>query len=91
MNECLSCAVIQGTRATLGGVIYETAAFHAHQDVAYPIPGLVILAAKRHVKSLDELTAAEADDFIRAARQIRAAQRTALADGIPTRSGLIEA
>lgn len=77
-NTCLSCAVVRGIRKTLGGVILETASFHAHQDVAYPIPGLVILAAKRHVKCLDELTHSEAVEFIAVAQRIRAEQRRVL-------------
>ncbi|MEK5108790.1 hypothetical protein MHI57_19130 [Cytobacillus sp. FSL K6-0129] len=37
----------------------ETEYFHAHQDVAYPIRGLIILASKRHIKCFDELTEEE--------------------------------
>ncbi len=53
---CLSCGLVEPT----GGVIYEDEYFHAHQDVAYQIPGLVILASKRHFYRMDERTAAEA-------------------------------
>ena len=77
-NTCLSCAIVQGMCKTLGGVILETGSFHAHQDVAYPIPGLVILAAKRHMKCLDELTPPEAGEFIATAQRIRAEQRRVL-------------
>ena len=77
-NTCLSCAVVHGFRQTLGGTILETSSFHAHQDVAYPIPGLVILAAKRHMTALDELTPAEAAEFVATAQRIRAAQRKVL-------------
>ena len=54
--ECLSCAVTSGLVEPTGGVIYEDEYFHAHQDVAYPIPGFVILASKRHFYRMDELT-----------------------------------
>jgi diadenosine tetraphosphate (Ap4A) HIT family hydrolase len=76
--NCLSCAVVLGVRETPGGTILETPHFHAHQDVSYPIPGLVILAAKRHVKCLDELTTDESVEFVALARRIRAAQRMTL-------------
>lgn len=76
--NCLSCAIVRGERPTLGGTIAETAAFHAHQDVAYPIPGLVIVASRRHVKALDELSDAEAAEFIAFVRKIRARQREVL-------------
>jgi diadenosine tetraphosphate (Ap4A) HIT family hydrolase len=56
----------------------ETPFFHAHQDIAYPIPGLVILASKRHFYTMDELTDEEADDYMRLIRRIRAAQRQEL-------------
>ncbi|PWW29596.1 hypothetical protein DFO73_104236 [Cytobacillus oceanisediminis] len=57
--ECLSCAVTSGVAEPEGGTIIETEHFHAHQDVAYPVKGLVILASKRHILCLDELTEKE--------------------------------
>lgn len=76
--ECLSCALVNGLIAPEGGVIVETEYFHAHQDVAYPVPGLVILASKRHLKALDELTEAERLDYISILSKIRKAQREVL-------------
>jgi diadenosine tetraphosphate (Ap4A) HIT family hydrolase len=76
--ECLSCALISGMIEPDGGVVVETEYFHAHQDVAYPIPGLIILASKRHIKSFDELTEAEQADYIKALTKIRKAQRDVL-------------
>ncbi len=77
-SQCLSCAIIQGTKQPLGGTIIETEFFHAHQDVAYPLPGMVILASKRHVHCLDELIAEEASDYIDLLCRIRKAQREVL-------------
>ncbi|MFB3164775.1 diadenosine tetraphosphate hydrolase [Neobacillus sp. 179-J 1A1 HS] len=76
--ECLSCALTSGLIEPDGGVIFETEHFHAHQDVAYPIEGLVILASKRHIKCLDELTDEERLDYINALTKIRKAQREIL-------------
>lgn len=76
--ECLSCALISGLILPDGGVIIETEHFHAHQDVAYPIEGLVILASKRHIKCLDELTEVERFDYINIMTSIRKAQREVL-------------
>ncbi|MBB6453864.1 diadenosine tetraphosphate (Ap4A) HIT family hydrolase [Salirhabdus euzebyi] len=73
--ECLSCAITSGVVEPEGGVVVETEHFHAHQDVAYPVKGLVILASKRHIKSFDELTEEEALDYIHILRKIRKAQR----------------
>lgn len=75
---CLSCALVNGLIEPEGGVVMETEHFHAHQDVAYPIPGLIILASKRHLKSLDELTEEERIDYITVLAEIRKAQRNVL-------------
>lgn len=77
-HECLSCAIVAGQTATTGGVLLETPHFHAHQDFAYPIPGLVIVALRRHVCALDELTEQEAVELAQTLRRIRRAQRVAL-------------
>lgn len=76
--RCLSCAVVRGEKEPPGGTILETEFFHAHQDVAYPVPGLVILASRRHLLCLDELTDKEATDYITLLRRIRKAQREVL-------------
>ena len=76
--ECLSCALTSGLIEPTGGVIIETELFHAHQDVAYPIPGLVILASKRHFYCMDELTLEERLEYIELIFKIRDAQRRLL-------------
>ena len=76
--ECLSCAVTSGLIEPDGGVVIETEYFHAHQDVAYPIKGLIILASKRHIKCFDELTEEERMDYISLLSKIRNAQRKVL-------------
>lgn len=77
-GDCLSCSIVKGEIEPTGGTIFETPHFHAHQDVAYPVAGLVILASKRHVKCLDELTEAERVDYIHTLCRIRKAQREML-------------
>ncbi|WP_285767290.1 diadenosine tetraphosphate hydrolase [Peribacillus sp. SI8-4] len=76
--DCLSCALTSGVIEPEGGAIIETEHFHAHQDVAYPIKGLIILASKRHIKGFDELNEAEKIDYIHLLTKIRQAQRTVL-------------
>ena len=76
--ECLSCALTSGMVEPDGGVVLETEYFHAHQDVAYPIRGLIILASKRHIKCFDELTEEEKVDYINVLSKIRKAQRDVL-------------
>jgi len=76
--ECLSCALTTGLIEPDGGTVLETKYFHAHQDVAYPIKGLIILASKRHIKCVDELTEDEQFDYIKTLSRIRRAQRNVL-------------
>ena len=76
--ECLSCALTNGLIEPDGGVVIETEHFHAHQDVAYPIKGLIILASKRHITCFDELTELEKIDYINVLTKIRKAQREVL-------------
>ncbi len=76
--ECLSCALTSGLIEPDGGVVLETEHFHAHQDVAYPIRGLIILASKRHIKCFDELTEDEQMAYIQVLSRIRKAQRDVL-------------
>lgn len=76
--ECLSCALTSGVMEPDARVITETVYFHAHQDVAYPIKGLVILASKRHFTSFDEMTEEEKMDYITVLTKIRKAQRNVL-------------
>ena len=76
--ECLSCALTSGLIEPDGGVVVETEYFHAHQDVAYPIKGLIILASKRHITCFDELTNEEQLDYVNLLSTIRKAQRKVL-------------
>ncbi|MEH7115932.1 diadenosine tetraphosphate hydrolase [Neobacillus vireti] len=76
--ECLSCALTSGLVEPDGGVVIETEHFHAHQDVAYPIKGLIILASKRHIYGFDELTEEEKTDYINLLTKIRKTQREVL-------------
>jgi diadenosine tetraphosphate (Ap4A) HIT family hydrolase len=77
-RACLTCGIVGGTVAPPGGTIAETAHFHAHQDVAYPVPGLVVVAAKRHFTGLDQMTPDEASELLPLAQRVRRAQRAIL-------------
>lgn len=77
-DNCLSCAIVHGAHATVGGTIWETPHFHVHQDVGYAIPGFVIIATRRHIISVADFNDAEADEFALLMRQVRRAQRVVL-------------
>jgi diadenosine tetraphosphate (Ap4A) HIT family hydrolase len=74
--DCLACARERGEVAI--GDIVRTEYFDAHQDFSIPIPGFVILSARRHVRSVDEFTDAELVDFARLLKRTRSAMRASL-------------
>jgi diadenosine tetraphosphate (Ap4A) HIT family hydrolase len=76
-SSCLSCQLVQDSDPVRS--IVETAHFHAHQDVAYPVPGQVIVAARRHLKCLDELSDGELGELLPLLARIRRAMRVELA------------
>lgn len=73
-SPCLSCEITSGQRNIGDGFIYENEYFHAHQDVAYPVAGQVIVVAKRHFKLLTEMSSAEMAAFLPLVQQIRQQQ-----------------
>ncbi len=52
---CMGCAIANHTMLPPGGIIMETAHFCLHQDPLIPLPGFLVIGAKRHVHS--EITA----------------------------------
>jgi diadenosine tetraphosphate (Ap4A) HIT family hydrolase len=78
VRPCLSCAIVSGAQATVGGAIATTACFHAHQDFAYPVPGLIIVASKRHFIRLDEMNSAETTELLPFLQRLRRAQTRVL-------------
>jgi len=75
---CLSCEITTGRQSVPGGAIYESELYHAHQDVAYPIPGQIILATKRHFNLLTEMNSDEVSEFIPLVQRLRAIQQNVL-------------
>ena len=57
--NCLSCSIAKHRIVPPGGMIYEDQFVTLAGDVEIPIEGFVILAPKRHVTSLNELTTLE--------------------------------
>ena len=54
--DCIGCAISSGRIVPPGGVIKETGNFLLHQDPEVPIEGFLILTAKKHVRSITELS-----------------------------------
>ncbi len=77
-KPCLGCSLHRGDRNTIGGVIAASHHFEVRQDYAVPIPGFMIIASKRHVKSLDEFSKEERADFIEFVCAVRLQMRRCL-------------
>ena len=78
MIACLACAIQKKEAELPGGVIASTKHFEAQPDFEYPIPGFVVLVAKRHMQSVDEFTPEERKDFIEFLCNVRKSMRKAL-------------
>ena len=53
---CMACAIIKGEVELFGGVLYSSEYFDVMQDIELPIDGFIIIASKRHVEKLTELS-----------------------------------
>ena len=62
--ECMGCALANGSLVPVGGIIKETEHFILHQDVEVPIKGFLVIASKRHIKSVADMAKDEAVEFM---------------------------
>jgi diadenosine tetraphosphate (Ap4A) HIT family hydrolase len=76
--DCLGCAVARAEVAVPGGVIRRSAGFCVHQDPLIPLPGFLVIASTRHIRSLDALTDLEYAEFAGLVRQVHAAIKQAV-------------
>ncbi len=75
--DCIACS-IQNGKVENPGKMAENEHFVAEQDYEIPIPGFVIIASKRHVYSIDELTQIEQETLIKFVFRLRKAMRELL-------------
>ncbi|MCX6735537.1 MAG: hypothetical protein NTZ13_00445 [Candidatus Parcubacteria bacterium] len=76
--DCIACSIQSGEVSLPVERIAETEYFVAEQDFEYPIEGFVIIASKRHVKSILEFTDAEQTDLCRFLIKCRRAMKEKL-------------
>ncbi len=60
--ECIGCDLAAGRIIPPGGMIAETEHFILHQDPEVPIRAFFIVASKAHIQSMDQMSAAEAQE-----------------------------
>lgn len=75
--ECIACAREQG-KISSAGFIARTKYFCAEQDFEIPIPGFVIVSARRHILSVADFTESEQKDFIKFVCKVRKGMKAAL-------------
>lgn len=76
--ECIGCAIAQNKVEVRGGSVIRTEHFDVSQDFEVPIPGFMIIASTRHLRSIDDFTEAEAAEFMRILQITRKLQREVL-------------
>jgi diadenosine tetraphosphate (Ap4A) HIT family hydrolase len=73
--ECVGCAIAAGELTPPGGIIAETANFILHQDPEVPIKGFLIVASRRHIRSMMEMSGDEAQELFSLVYRARLALR----------------
>ena len=61
--DCMGCAIADGSMSVPGGFIRESKSFVVHQDPLIPLPGFLVIASLRHLRSISEMTDAEYEEF----------------------------
>lgn len=60
---CLECSIATGEVIPPGGLIAQTKNFVLHQDLEVPIKAFLIIGAKKHIKSIAQLSFDEAQEL----------------------------
>ena len=61
--NCIGCSIATGEVIPPGGIIRETENFILHQDPEIPIKGFLIIASKKHIKSISQLSFEESQEL----------------------------
>lgn len=61
--DCMGCAISNELMSVPGGFIQKTDNFCIHQDPLIPLPGFLVIASLRHIRSISEMSNAEYDEF----------------------------
>jgi diadenosine tetraphosphate (Ap4A) HIT family hydrolase len=61
--KCIGCSIGNGEIKPPGEIIMNTDNFVLHQDPEIPIKAFLIIASKKHIKSISELTFEESQEL----------------------------
>lgn len=73
--NCIGCSIGNGEIVPPGAIITDTKNFVLHQDPEVPIKGFLIIATKRHIKSISELSQEESRELFDLVYEARIAMK----------------
>ncbi len=82
--DCIGCAIQSGKVVLPIERITETENFSLEQDIEWPIEGFLVIASKRHIRSINEMSDAEMGEFAGLLRKARKALQEVLGISIVT-------
>jgi diadenosine tetraphosphate (Ap4A) HIT family hydrolase len=80
----MGCAIADQTMLVPGGVIKRTQNFCVHQDPLIPIPGFLVIASLRHIRSISEMLESEYKEFSRIIKSTHQAIKSSINVGFLT-------
>ena len=66
--DCMGCAISHRAMLVPGDFICQTQYFLVHQDPLIPLPGFLVIASRRHIRSIAEMLNAEYQELARLIR-----------------------
>jgi diadenosine tetraphosphate (Ap4A) HIT family hydrolase len=73
--QCIGCSVGNGEMVPPGGIIFETKNFVLTQDPDVPLSGFLIVASKKHIRSITELSLEESTELFEVVYKARVAMK----------------
>lgn len=61
--DCMGCAISNGSMLVPGDFIQKRQYFCVHQDPLIPLPGFLVIASLRHIRSIAEMGPVEYEEF----------------------------
>ena len=75
--DCMGCAIRDQSMIIPGGLIKKTQHFRVHQDPLIPLPGFLVIASTRHIRSISDMDNIEYDEFAKLIRDVHNAIKKA--------------
>jgi len=68
--DCMGCAIKDQSMTIPGSFIKKTQHFLVHQDPLIPLPGFLVIASTRHIRSISDMDNIEYDEFAKLIRDV---------------------